>query len=421
MLAIFTWILGLLKIIIVLGTLITIHELGHFTVAKLCNVKVNKFAIGFGPQIFEKTKGETEYSLRLIPFGGFCQMEGEEEHSDDDRAFNKKSVWQRVAIVAAGAIVNIVFALVVYFFIALSVNEYYSNIVDIPSGDSLYEAGLRSGDRIVKVNGEKVLTGREISEIVTDSKDDNISFLVEKIVEEKSELVEINAYIPKEEKGYLGVAVNSDNEVLYIAKNSPAQNLGLKAGDKIEFIDNESVESPEEIINVIKNTVNDTLNLSISRSGEKLTLSGETESKSERDFNPSYEIIKPKFAENLIYAFDETLYYFGATIKGTLEIFTGKAEDVEVMGPVGIATEISSTKAFKDFFYLMSAISLSLGIFNLLPIPALDGGRILLLIIEGIRKKPFKESVEQGLILAGFAIIMLLAIGITILDILKLF
>ncbi len=414
-------ILGLLKIIIVLGTLITIHELGHFTVAKLCNVKVNKFAIGFGPQIFEMTKGETEYSLRLIPFGGFCQMEGEEEHSDDDRAFNKKSVWQRIAIVAAGAIVNIVFALLIYFFIALSANEYYSNIINISSGDSLYEAGLRSGDKIVEVNGDKVLTGREITEIVTNSKDDNISFIIEKSTDEEPKFVEVNAYIPKKEKGYFGVAVNSSNEVAYIVKNSPAQNAGLKIGDKIELIDDKSFETSEELINEIKGIVNETLNLSVIRSGETLTLSGETTSIVEREFYPSYEIIKPKFAENLLYAFDETMYYFVATIKGTVEIFAGTAENVEVMGPVGIATEISNTKAFQDFFYLMSAISLSLGIFNLLPVPALDGGRILILLIEGIRRKPLKESVEQGLILAGFAIIMLLAIGITILDVVKLF
>ena len=125
---ILVWIIGFIKIVVVLGTLITIHELGHFTVAKLCKVTVNKFSIGFGPKLFSKTSKWTEYTLRLIPFGGFVQMEGEEERSDAEGAFNKKNVWQRIAIVAAGALVNIIFALVVYFFICSASNSYYTNI-----------------------------------------------------------------------------------------------------------------------------------------------------------------------------------------------------------------------------------------------------------------------------------------------------
>ena len=105
-------IIGAIKIIVVLGTLITIHELGHFLVAKACNVKVHKFSIGFGPKVLKKQGKETEYTLRLIPFGGFVQMEGEEEPSSDDRAFNNKPIYQRILIVAAGATVNIIFAII---------------------------------------------------------------------------------------------------------------------------------------------------------------------------------------------------------------------------------------------------------------------------------------------------------------------
>ena len=116
-------IIGALKIIVVLGTLIIIHELGHFLVAKACNVKVHKFAIGFGPKIFKKQGKETEYTLRLIPFGGFVQLEGEEERSEDERAFNQKKVYQRILIVAAGATVNIIFSLTLFFFIVLSMTK----------------------------------------------------------------------------------------------------------------------------------------------------------------------------------------------------------------------------------------------------------------------------------------------------------
>ena len=119
------FLIGALKILIVLGTLVTIHEAGHFFVAKACHMKVHKFAIGFGPKIISKKGKETEYTLRLIPFGGFVQLEGEEEASRDERAFSHRPIYQRILIVAAGATVNIIFALVVYFFISVSTNYYY--------------------------------------------------------------------------------------------------------------------------------------------------------------------------------------------------------------------------------------------------------------------------------------------------------
>ena len=146
-----------------------------------------------------------------------------------------------------------------------------------------------------------------------------------------------------------------------------------------------------------------------------------TESVNGRFYSLECERINPGFFDGIKYALDETGYYFSATISGIADIFVGKTENVEVMGPVGIASEITETSTWSSFFYLMSAISLSLGIFNLFPIPALDGGRILILLIEGIRRKPMKEKVEQGLILAGFALIMLLAVFVTVKDVIKIF
>ena len=162
-----TLLIGALKIIVVLGTLITIHEAGHFFVAKACHVKVHKFAIGFGPKLFTKQGKETEYTLRLIPFGGFVQMEGEEEASEDARAFNKQPIWQRILIVAAGATVNIIFALIVYFFISTSTNYYYgTTITSLEPDTPEYVSGLRSGDKVIKVNGKHMLVGYDIEKII---------------------------------------------------------------------------------------------------------------------------------------------------------------------------------------------------------------------------------------------------------------
>lgn len=415
---ILTWILSFLKIVVVLGTLITIHEGGHFLVAKLCKVKVNKFSIGFGPVLLKKQKGETEYTLRLLPFGGFCQMEGEEERSDDPNAFNNKSVWQRIAIVLAGPTVNIIFALVLYFFIVQSANFYIGTTVASLTEGPLYEAGMRSGDRIISVNGDKVLTQREIENIIAKAEKDDFVFVIEREGETKS----IPVTISYEERGFLGVAFSDSGEVLYIYKNSPANQMGLLVGDVVTNINGKDISSAKEAVSEIRLHPNTNIEITVLREGESSFFSGETKSSVERYYTLSCNVVEPGFFGGMVYALDETAYYFSATVEGTFGILTGKnLDNVEVMGPLGIAGEISSTKAWSDFFYLMSAISLSLGIFNLLPIPALDGGRIVILLIEAIRRKPMKEKVEQGLILAGFALIMILALVVTAGDVIKLF
>lgn len=411
------WIVGFIKIAIVLGTLITIHELGHFTVAKLCKVTVNKFSIGFGPKLITKNSKGTEYTLRLIPFGGFVQMEGEEERSEAEGAFNKKSVWQRIAIVAAGAIVNIVFALIVYFVICSASNSYYTTTISKLDGGALYDSGLRTGDKIIGIDGKRVMTMRTVEEIIAETDSENMSFRIER----DGNVVDIPVTVPYQTHGFFGIAFENDKKVLYIYKNSPADKAGVKVGDVIEKVNGIELANSQEISDFIRNIVSSNIELEVLRDGELVKLNGVTESNTGKYYSLLCEEIHPGFFKGFGYALDETGYYFIATIKGIGEVFTGKAENVEVMGPVGIASEITSTKAWSDFFYLMSAISLSLGIFNLLPIPALDGGRILLLIIEGVRRKPLKESVEQGLILAGFALIMLLAVVVTVGDVIKIF
>ena len=410
---------GFLKIVIILGTLITIHELGHFTVAKLCNVKVNKFSIGFGPVLFKKQKGETEYTLRLFPFGGFVQMEGEEERSDEERAFNKKSVWQRIAIVAAGAIVNIVFSLIVYFCITSAFGVYISNIVSELDAGPLYEAGIRPGDKIISINDDKMLTQREIDEKILKNENDVMNFEIER----DGELLELQVEIPYQERGNIGVAFNESGEVIQVLSNGPAYRMGIEPQDKVLAVNGKEYADVELIIAEIRKIKNDNLELKVQKSetGKIVILSGDTDVKTERIYELRCEIIELGFFGGLLYALDETWYFLTATIEGTADIFIGKAENVEVMGPVGIAEEITSTDDVYQFFYLMAAISLSLGIFNLLPIPALDGGRILILIIEGIRRKPLKESVEQAIILIGFAAILVLAIIITVSDVVKIF
>lgn len=241
------FILSAIKIIFLLGFLIFIHEGGHFLVAKLCKVKVNQFAIGFGPEIISKQKGETKYSLRVIPLGGFVSMEGEEEASEQKGAFNQASIPKRIAIVAAGAIVNIIFGLIIYFIL---VSIIYGSL-----------------------------------------------------------------------------------------------EIACKA----------------------------------------------------------------------------TIGFSGALVDSVKMLFTGQVGADDLTGPVGISELVSKTSGVKEYLYIMSVISVSLGITNLLPIPALDGGKILLLIIEGVRRKPISDKVQIQLQLLGFSLIIALSIFVTYNDIIKIF
>lgn len=412
------FIIGAIKIIIVIGTLITIHEAAHFFVAKACNVKILKFAIGFGPKILVKQGKETEYTLRLIPFGGFVQMEGEEEASEDDRAFNKKPIWQRILIVVAGATVNILFALVVYFFISTSSNTYYGTVItSLKEETPEYVSGLRDGDRVLRINNKKTLVGYDVERTIENSKKDEFIFEVER----DNKVEKINVNIPISTRGLLGIVYDRDRKVVEIIQTAPVALSDLRSGDEILEINGEIIDSWEKISEIITTIPDNDITLKVARDGEELYIETKTTSTTDRFYNLKFDAIKPTGASIILYAINETGDYFNATIEGILSLFKGKSENVQVMGPVGIAEQITSTSNYLEFFYLMSAISLSLGIFNLLPIPALDGGKILILIIEKIRRKPMKQETEAKLTLIGFALIMLLAVIVTSTDIMKIF
>ena len=159
-----SFLINAFKIIFVLGFLVLIHEGGHFLVAKLFKVKVNEFSIGFGKQLLSKQKGETTYSLRIFPFGGFVSMLGEEEKSDDERSFSKQNVFKRIAIVAAGGIVNIVFGLLLYFILIACIGNFASRNVESTIEDYGAEmAGILPGDEIVEINGKHVFIVQDLN------------------------------------------------------------------------------------------------------------------------------------------------------------------------------------------------------------------------------------------------------------------
>lgn len=333
-----SFLLSAIKIIFLLGFLIFIHESGHFIVAKLCKVRVNEFAIGFGPTIWKKQGKETKYALRLIPLGGFISMEGEEQASEEEGSFSKASIPRRIAIVAAGAIVNILFGIIIYFILMTSSGTYVTNRVSkIIEGYPASEIGLQENDEIIEMNGKKVSNKHDLDKIIR-----------------------------KNNGEIINIKVQRNSQVLYFQITPKEYNGSYYIG--VEMIKAEDT-----------------------------------------------------FINRLSYASMETGDFMFSIVDNLKMLFTGKVGVDQMMGPVGISEVVSKTSGWYEFIYILALVSLSLGVTNLLPIPALDGGKILILIIEAIRRKPLNQEIELKIQLLGFSILIALSLFVTYNDIVRLF
>lgn len=328
-----------LKIIFLLGFLIFIHEGGHFLAAKFFKVKVEKFSIGFGPKIFSKQGKETTYSISLIPFGGYVQMAGEMERSNEEGAFNNAKLLHRIAIVACGPIINIIFGIVVYFILIASTGLYASTIVDeiIPEATENV-SNLQVGDEILQINNKKIRLKSDIDKALEGNNGEAVSIIVLRSGEEISIKVTPTEY----------------SEGIFV--------LGIKV-----------------------------------------------------------KPLEASFKDRIYIAFWKTTDFTSSIGKSLVMLFTGKVGVDQMAGPIGISSIVAESKGIYNFIYLLCLISMSLGVTNLLPIPALDGGRLLLLIIEGIRGKALEEELELKIQSLGFTLLILFSLYVSYNDILRLF
>lgn len=337
-----SFLIGIVKVIFLLGFLILIHESGHFFVARLCKVKVKQFAIGFGPKIYSKQGKETKYSVRAVPLGGFVELLGETEKVDEEGAFNKAKVSSRLAIVSAGAIVNIIFGLLVYFLLmTISGVNSSTKIKNLIPEYVTSSTVLQAGDEVLSINGQKTRIKSDIDNVLLQSTGDDLLISVKR---------------------------NNENIELIV---KPVE---IKYGDFSRYILGVEVEqAPKNLKN------------------------------------------------NLYYGFWETEEFVYQTGNGLKKLLTGKAKMSQMSGPIGISNIVVKNKGIYNYIYLLAVISLSLGITNLFPIPTLDGGKIVLLIIEGIRKKPIDEELELKIQSLGFSFLILLSIYVSINDLINLF
>ena len=337
--------------IIIFSFIIIFHELGHYSLARLCDVKVNEFQLGLGPRLFGIKRGETTWSLHLLPFGGACAMEGEDEASDDERAFNKKNVWQRIAIVFAGPFFNFILAYILAVVIIAVMGFDVPVVTSVMDGYPAQEEGLEAGDRIVALDNYKVHFYREIAvyTYMHPGKEVNVTY----DRDGQREQVRITPVYDKDSGRYI---------------------LGIQ---------------------------------------------------SQRDYH------KGGVLTTLKYALYEIRYQIYITIQSLKMLVTRQIAMNEVSGPVGIVKVIGDTYessvrdglmyVFMNLLSISVLLSANLGVMNLLPIPALDGGRLLIYLIELIRGKQMDETVEGYINTAGFMALMLLMVVILFNDIIKLF
>ncbi len=340
-------VLYILLAIFIFGVLIFVHEGGHYLFARLFHVSIREFSIGMGPKLLTRTSKKTgiAYSLRLFPIGGFVNMVGEDEETDDPNAFNKKKVWQRIIIVCAGALINILLGVIITSALICAKPVLGSTVVaQFADGAASQEKGLEIDDEIIKVDGHRVHIADEL-------------------------MYEIMR---------LGI--------------EPVDLTVLRNGETVVI---EDVQFPI-----------------ISESGTAF---------GDRDFLVSPEDVT---AGTLV---KHCFYRSGYTVRmiweSLFDLVTGRYGIQAVSGPVGVTealTEAAQTSSF-NFLYLVAVITMNLGVVNLLPLPALDGGRLVFLIIEGIRRKPVKPEIEGYVHFAGMALLMLLMVIICVKDVVGLF
>lgn len=414
-----TFLISAIKIIVLLGVLITIHELGHFMVAKLCNVKVNEFAIGFGPTLWKKQGKETKYTLRLIPLGGFNSLEGEEEASEDERSFSKASIPKRMAIVLAGAVVNIVFAIVIYFIIVATSGTYISNEIDeVLNGYVAQSIGLQSGDKIIEGNGRKINSKKDLNEVLNKSEGKEIEVKIER----QGEIINYQITPSEIKTKVTGIFLDEKCKIIAVQKGSPSEQQGVQANDILLKVNGKEVkEDTNMAIEEIGRKGVNTMTLTVKRGEEEITVEVTPDYETSYILGVNLKQAEDNIGNRFINAGMQTQEFLGSIVDNLKQLFTGHVGVDQMMGPVGISEVVAKTDGIREFFEMMALISLSLGVTNLLPIPALDGGKILILCIEAIRRKPMKQQTEINIQLFGFAILIALSLYVTYHDILRIF
>lgn len=412
--------------ILIFSVIIIFHELGHFLLAKRNGIKVTEFSLGMGPRLLSTQKGETRYSLKLFPIGGSCMMVGEDDDDASEGSFNKASVWARISVVAAGPIFNFILAFVFAMIITSVAGYDPARVLQVEENSPAAKAGLQEGDIITEFQGRNIVLGRDLDSymMLHGLEDEDITLTYKRDGKEKE--VSFEAY--SEEKYMLGFSYvptpDSEPEITQVVLNGAMMEAGVQAGDIIREINGETIETSQEIQEYWEKNPLDgsAISLGIERDGEIQTLSLKPQMTKQVDTGFIYNLYREKtnFLGVLRYSASEVRYWISNTIESLMMLIKGQFSVNDLSGPVGIidvigdsyeeAKEEGSVMVWLQMLYWAILLSANLGVMNLLPIPALDGGRLVFLAVEAVRKKKLDPNVEGMIHFAGLVLLMLLMV-----------
>lgn len=423
--------------VLILSAVIFFHELGHFLMAKANHVVVTEFAFGLGPRLLSFKKGDTVYAWRLLPFGGFCSMLGEDEEADAEGSFTKASVWRRIAIVAAGPVFNFILAFLISIIVISVVGSDPARVTEVPEGSPAAEAGLQAGDVILRYEGNGIANGRELA---SDIDMDGVPQDSVEITFRRDGKTHKISYEPEKVTQYLAgytYTPGSDGpaEISSVMDGYPAKEAGLKEGDIITSVDGTTISSARELAEYWEAHPMDgsSITLTCSRDGQSFTASLTPVSSTSASLGFNFNLAREKMTPlgTLKYSVGEMNYWIHLTVKSVVSLVQGHFSIDDLSGPIGVVDAVDQvvdqTKSEGALIMGMSLLNMvillsaNLGVVNLLPLPALDGGRLIFLLIEAVRRKPVKRSVEGMIHFAGMMLLMVLMVYVAFNDVRRIF
>jgi len=435
------FLISLVAVVFVLGFMILIHEFGHYAVAKWLGVRVEVFSIGFGKRLFGFRKGDTDYRVSAIPLGGYVKMSGEnpmDERTGDPAEFLSHSRWHRFLIAIAGPAMNILLAIFLLTTVYM-VHYEYPSYLDKPAviegvkhDSPAAQAGLQPGDRIVKVDGMENPTWEQLQPRVWLSPNQPLTVTIQR-GDQIFEKTIVPKAITSSEVGSAGWYPQEPVVVGRLDADMPAAKAGMKEGDKIVALNGTPVRSIETMIERLQETKQEPVELTVLRGNQTLSFRmqpvlSKTEDPKEQRYRLGFlnkgenKVTTLPFAQALNLSLEQNKKYGLLILELAKKILQGKVSPRAVSGPIGIAQDAgyaAQQKGWTPLMELTAGISLNLGIFNLLPIPILDGGVILFLLIEGLMRRDISLRIKERVYQTAFIFLVLFAVMVIYNDLMK--
>lgn len=423
--------------IIIFSAIILFHEFGHFLFAKLNGIGVVEFSLGMGPRLWSVQKGETRYSLKLLPIGGSCAMVGEDTDEEElPGAFNAAPVWGRISVVAAGPIFNFILAFVMAVIIVGFVGYDPAEVMEVAENSPAAEAGLQTGDIITEYDGYHVDLAKDLYVYMYLNELQDGEEVELKVRRDGQE--QVITYVPDSYVRYLLGFNRSDASSMTVESlidGMPLQAAGLQPGDTITAINGVKVANGEAYDAYLKEhpLSDEEIEITYERDGLDYTAMIVPKEYRTPQLGFSYNLgySKTSGIQILKYGALEIKYMVRTTILSLKELITGQLGFQNLSGPVGVVDAIGTTyeesksqgtlMLWMNMLNMAVLLSANLGVMNLLPLPALDGGRLVFLIVEAVRRKPINREIEGRIHLAGLMALMVLMVVVMYNDILKIF